>query len=223
MSTYLELQTQFLALLNRRDCTTDQANAFLQNSLVRIERKLRCPAMEKSLLVTIAIGYTGLVIPSDFLELINLIPTTTGGTNQVNPTPLEKCDISRAITLAQDVGTPQVYSRQGGLWVLAPMPAVGDIVRIDYYAELTDLVNPSDTNIISLIAPDMIIYGALGYAADFFVDDRRDSWEARFMEIKTDLEEVANDDEEHGAAAVQPAFVYPTDLNTEGWPFPLWT
>src|SRR6476620_5854244 len=121
MATYSDLQTQFLGLLNRRDATAAQAQSYIQNALQVIQRELRCPAMEKSLVVTIAGPYTGLAIPSDFIELQNLIPLTiSGGATQSDYARLEKTDISRALSGAVDTGLPRQYCRQGGLWVLAP-------------------------------------------------------------------------------------------------------
>jgi hypothetical protein len=215
---YSDIQAQFLSLLNRRDCTTAQAQGFIQMAMQRIQRDaIRIPAMEKSLIVTIQPGYTGLVIPSDLLELINLIPTSTnGGTGQSDFKRMEKCDITTALNMGIHVGVPRRYSRQGGVWILGAAPAIGDTIRIDYYAELAALVSPTDTNAITLIAPDLLIYGALCYAGDFYTDKRMANWEERFQQISTDLQNQANDDEDGGAAAVQGAFYYPDELN-DGW------
>lgn len=210
---YGALQTAFLGLLNRRDCTATQAQSFIQMALVRIQRELRCPAMEKTVVATIVTGYTGLVIPSDMIELQDLIPLTySGGSTATDMKRMEKCDISRANVMSQTTGIPSQYSRDGGVWVLGPSPLIGDTIKIKYYAELGALAISADTNVISIIASDLIIYGALSYAGDFFTDKRVAGWEGRFMQIEQDLQEQADEDEEHGAAAVQPAYAYPNDL-----------
>lgn len=220
--TYGDLQTNFLNLLNRRDCSTSQAQTFLQMSIQRIQRELRCPAMEKIVLATIGAGYAGLTIPSDLLELIDLIPiTANGGSGVTNQERLEKCDISKANMLALNVAIPEFYARDGGVWLLGPAPSVGDTIKIKYYAELAPLVNSTDTNIMSIIAWDLIVYGALTYAGDFYTDKRTAGWEARFGQIKDDLQTQGDDDEESGAACVQPAFAYPDDTGDWDYPYPI--
>jgi hypothetical protein len=219
---YGDLQTAFLGLLNRRDCTATQAQSFLQMSIVRIQRELRCPAMEKTTVATIALGYAGLTIPSDLLELQDLIPLTySGGSTTTNLVRMEKCDISRANVMSLTTGIPSVYSRDGGVWVLGPSPLVGDTIKIKYYAELGALAVSTDTNVISIIASDLILYGALSFAGDFFTDKRVGGWEARYVQICEDLQEQSDEDELHGAACVQPAFAYPDDLgDTDFYPYP---
>jgi hypothetical protein len=215
---YNDIQTQFLGLLNRRDCTTTQAQAYIQTALQRVQRELRVPAMEKAVIATVAAGYAGLIIPQDFLELINIIPLmTNGGTEQTDMKRLEKCDISTALVKSINTGIPRQYARQGGVWILGAAPVLGDTIRIDYYAELGALVNPTDTNVVTLIAPDLLYYAALGYAGDFFVDKRKADWEARYQQILADLQDQADEDEQHGAAAVQPAFHYFDDMAYGGW------
>jgi hypothetical protein len=223
MATYSELQTQFLGLLNRRDATTTQAQAYIQNAIQVIQRELRCPAMEKSVVATIDDGYVGLPIPTDFLELQNLIPLTLDGGSTVSDyRRMEKTDISRALSAAVDTGLPRRYCRQGGLWVLAPSPVVGDTIRIDYWAELSPLVNPTDTNVISIIASDLIVYKALSLSSDFFNDPRGDKWEARYNQIFQDLQTQADEDEESGAAVVTAAYTYPDDFNYASTFYPDW-
>ena len=39
---------------------------------------------------------------------------------------------------------------------------------------------PTDTNIISVIAWDLIVYGALVLACEYYNDKRRDGFEQRF-------------------------------------------
>lgn len=222
MATYLDLQTSFLGLLNRRDATTAQAKAYIQNAIQVIQRELRCPAMEKSVVATVVNGYVGVVIPSDFLELQNLIPLLTeGGATTTDMKRLEKTDISRALVEAINTGLPRRYCRQGGLWVLAPAPQVGDQIRIDYWAELGSLSSDTDTNTIATIASDLIVYKALSLSSDFFNDQRGPKWEARYQQILADLQEQADEDETGGASVVTPAYSYPDDHNY-GVTFPEW-
>jgi hypothetical protein len=219
---YSDIQTQFLGLLNRRDCTTTQVQGFIQNSILRIQRELRVPLMEKVTFVTVDSTYATagrLAIPSDFLELIDLIATSSQG-SATNMQRMEKCDISRALLLAATTGVPAQYSRDGTVWVLGPQPVVGDVIKIKYYASLPALVNPTDTNPFTINAYDLLLYGALTFAGDFYTDKRVATWEARYTQIRDDMQSQADMDEESGAAAVQPAFAYPDDLGNDLFPYP---
>lgn len=210
---YGDLQTQFQNLLNRRDCTPSQAQAFIQMAIPRIQRELRTPHLEKSISITIPNPYVGLVIPADYIELIDLIPLSTrAGLGTTSMQRMEKCDISRANVLALNAGIPAQYSRDGLVWVLGPSPVPGDVIKVRYYGFLGALTLAADTNTISIAAPDLITYCSLSYAGDFYTDKRVAGWEGRYGQIRDDLQMAADDDEEHGAAAVQPAFAYPSDM-----------
>jgi hypothetical protein len=171
----------------------------------RIQRELRCPAMEKTVVVTIASGYAGLVIPSDMIELIDLVNSQGDR--------ITKEDITTVKQLAKDFDWPRYYYRQGGVWLLGPAPTVSDTVTLVYYAELGALVNPTDTNVITQVAGDLIVYAGLGPAGDFYSDRRSDKWEARYTQILGDLQGQADDDELSGGACVSPAFFYPDPMD----------
>lgn len=205
-----ELTTQLVALANRRDFTanTTLQTTFINQGIMRIQRELRCPAMEKSVLSTIANGYVGLVIPNDFLELQKLIPQT----GQDDQQSLAKVDVNKAFRLSQITDTPEVYARQGGLWVLGPSPPVGSVIRIDYWAELSPLVAPTDTNIISEIGWDLIVYAALVQFAIYYKDARKDDFETQYQTILDGLQYQSDEDDLNGSAAVEPAYTFPPDF-----------
>lgn len=201
---YGELQSTLQGLLNRRDATTAQIQAWLQNGLMRIQRELRCPAMEKTVVVTIASGYAGLIIPSDMIELIRLVNS--------QGIRITKEDISTVNRLAINTGFSQYYCREGGAWLLGPSPVIADTIKIVYYAELGDLSLSTDSNVISQIAGDLCIYAGLGYAADFFTDRRTAAWEVRYQQILGDIQQQADEDELSGGSVVSAALHYPDDM-----------
>src|SRR5262249_33922198 len=124
-----DLTTQFTGLMNRRDlaANTTLVTNFINQGLMRIQRELRVPAMEKTVLVTLGSPYNGLVIPNDLIELISIIPQSSSVQKRI-----DKVDLTRAMGAALQNGTPEVYARQGGAWVLGPSPSPGDVIRIDY-------------------------------------------------------------------------------------------
>jgi hypothetical protein len=204
-----ELTTQFVALANRRDlsASTTLQTTFINQGIMRIQRELRCPAMEKSVLVTIASNYAGLVIPNDFLELQKIIPQS-GDDSQES---LIKQDINKAFKLSQIIDVPEIYARQGGVWVLGPSPAVGSVIRLDYYAEISPLVLPTDTNIISIMAWDLMVYAALVQMAIFYKDSRKDDFEDQYQTVLGGLQTQSDEDDQNGSAVVQPCYSFPAD------------
>jgi len=206
MSTYADCKTDFLSILNRRDCTDPLADTYLQQSIQRIQRIPRIPAMEKSVEVTLDDDtyFTDkrLAIPSDYLKLKDIIVN--------GEVVMSRRDLRTVLGLAANsTGTPIYFAREGGAWAFAPTPQDVTVIRIDYYAEFADTVNPADVSALTLVAKDLVVYGALSYACDRWNDKRGDRFEQRFTQIVGDIQAMADDDELTGGAQVAPAYEYP--------------
>lgn len=197
--------TTTFGLMNRRDLSgnTSLVSTFIDAAIMRIQRDLRCPAMEKWVQVTIGTPYNGLVIPNDYLELIGIYPQSTW-VNRTRPDRLER--VQNYANFATDQSF--MHARQGGVWVLGPAPAVGDVILLGYYAELTPLVAGTDTNVIATIAWDLIVYGALSEACLYYNDKRRgqtvdpnnpgkiiDGFEGKYNQIFDAVSDQGADDE----------------------------
>jgi hypothetical protein len=103
-------------------------------------------------------------------------------------------------------GHPTVYTRIGASFLIKPTLAEGDQIVMLYYAAQPVLVADEDINFFGLTAPDLIIYGALSYACDYFVDDRTGAFEQRFKQLYDDLDEQGRmTDMEQSAQAIAPA------------------
>jgi hypothetical protein len=199
---YGELQAQFEGLLKRRDMTPTQSSTFLQQAVSRVQRVLRIPPMEKS----VSVIYDGTIftngelpIPSDYLRLIAMTATDPDGSErEVKKKDLQSVLYARAGGAS---GCPTAFARRGSVWAFGPIPAAGTSFRIDYYDEFGALSTPSDSNYLTEAAADLIIYGALSYAGDWFVDKRAPAWEARFQAIKGEIEDQAAQDELVNAVA----------------------
>lgn len=211
MTTYADLQSQVLGLLNRRDATTAQIQAWIQNAIQTIQRELRVPAMEKVVQVTLPDNTDGtLTVPSDMLELIDII--------NHHGVRLTKEDVTKVMQAAKVIGAPSIYYRMGGRWLLGMRPKPGETLMVVYYAELGPLVNPTDENIMTDIAPDLITYKALSFAGDFYVDKRTSQWDTRYEAIKQDLQAMADADETSGASVVSLPVYWPDDGVAYGYP-----
>ena len=202
---YDQLRAQFVGLLNRRDLTPTLRDTFIKQSIQRIQRTLRVPAMEKSLRIT-ADGTTNKVaLPRDYLELVNLVDETTNYR-------IQRSDLTTVRQTATLLGEyPKIFAREGRTLLLAPTPPGGATLRMDYYADFSGLSEGTDSNILTDIAPDLIVYGALSYATDYFLDKRKDQFEGTYQRIFMDLQDQADRDELSGGVSVKPTYSYPPD------------
>lgn len=197
-----QIRVQLLALLNRNDCSDAQADIFIEQAMSRIQRTLRIPPMERQETITANDVNPGLItLPDDFLNIKYLF-TTTG--------MLQYRDLATFIMIAPTVGIPAYYTRiQGGL-NLKPFPPEGYTVNMIYYGEIPDLVTDTDENFLTIVAADLLIYAALTFASDFFVDERKPAFEAKYSTIYLEVEEQARLSEmDQATLAIQP--VYQTD------------
>jgi hypothetical protein len=206
---YLEMKTEFSALLNRRDVTQAQKDAWLRQGIERAQRVLRIPAMEKAVLFTVPSDYDGLTIPSDYLELIDLKVTLGSGRKR----KLTRKSLDEVECAAMTPGEPAIFAREGGKWVLGPTPLEGTVLRINYYGEFDGLVEDTDENILSIICPTLAIYAGLTFAGKPINDKRTPMWEASYTQTLDELHEQADDDELSGGAevAASDAYAWPED------------
>jgi hypothetical protein len=203
-----DLKTQFKGLLNNTIVNNNPTlvTTFINQAIMRIQRELRVPFMEKQVLYTIPDGFTKLSIPADLLSLKGILVDVDA--DGINEYELTRRDLSTVLNASQLPGHPTVYARQGGSWILGKTPNVGDKVLIYYYAEFAALVDDTSENTCLKVAWDAVLNGALSYACDYLDDDRLDRFEKRYTQITTQLQEQADADELTADAAVGPALIY---------------
>ena len=186
-----DIKTQFAAILNRRDITPTLTTTFINQGIQRIQRLLRTPGQERLATYEWTETSTGIPIPDDYLRLISI--DTLSDVN--NPIQLRRSDLNSIASLKLYPGHPQQYVRRYNEFLIGPMPAVGTVFTVNYYADSGALVADVDFNELTDSAPDAVIYGALTYAADYYLDDRRETFEGRFLSILNELQLQADDDE----------------------------
>jgi len=200
---YGDLRAHFKALLNRSDCTDALANTFLDQGIQRIQRQLRIPPMERTLTVAITNKVSFVIVPSDMLELISV---SHGYCNLVSLPHHEFNTISEG----KEEGIPKYYVRRRETLELYPYPSSGDL-KIDYYGEFQKMTLDSDESTLAKIASDLICYAALGYSADYYLDERTAVFEQKFISLLTELQEQANAAEQSGISQVmRPSATYDT-------------
>ena len=198
---YGDLKTHFDALLNRSDITTALTEQFINDGIARIQRSLRTPMQEKIQTTSITSLTTSLTLPADFLETISLYFDQY----ELQRVPMRRF---RELNKSTYSGNPMFYTRQGAELLLYPQPASGSLV-LYYYAEMPALVNPTDQNAMTLVASSLIIYAALTFASDFYLDERAELFEAKYNQLLLEHQEMANDQEMNGGTQViQPSYSY---------------
>lgn len=198
---YGEIRTQFKAILNRRDCSNTLADTFLNQALLRCTRELRTPPQESQADMTVDESFVGFPVPADIIQVIAMMATTAGG----NQRKIMQLPLSRFLEIDNvAAGQPQYYTRIGNFFKFRPTPATGTELSLYYYGEFEPFADDSDETTLGTIAPDLLIYCALSYAADYFMDDRGQAFEARYGQIAQALQDQAYDLEAHDAAISSP-------------------
>jgi len=196
-----EIRAHFLALLNRTDCSNTLADTFIDQSIARIERTLRIPPMEKTQTYTILSSTSFVTIPSDFLEITDFYYDSTN---------LKRVPLAKMVEMSDgnEQGTPTSFSREGELMRIYPYPTTGTLT-MNYYSSFTYMTSDTDENDLALIGSDLIIYGALAYASDYYLDERGPLFEGKFAQFMAEMQEQANDAETSGTVqSMQPVALY---------------
>jgi hypothetical protein len=204
-----EVKAQFKGLLNNTVVNNNSAlvTTFINQGIMRIQRELRVPFMEKQILYTIPANYTKLAIPGDLLELISI--QVDRDADNILEYELQRTDLNRVMAAVQVPGVaPEIFARQGGSWFIGPEPVTGDQVLITYYAEFAALTSDADQNTATKVAWDAVVYAALTAATEYLNDDRHDAFDARYKQIVLALQSQADADELSADAAIRPALYY---------------
>ena len=198
---YGDLKSHFNDLLNRSDITTALTTRFLDQGIARIQRQLRTPLNEKKKDYTVSGSTTQLTLPTDFLEIISLY---------ANEYELQRITMKKYRELANNAyeGKPQYFVREQENLKLFPQPSSGT-VSLYYYGEFDAMSADSDENKLAKVAPDLIIYSALTYSADYYLDQRAEIFEQKYVQFLNEIQEQANDQELNGGTqSIAPAYDY---------------
>lgn len=204
--TKAEIRTQFLAILNRSDCTNALADTFIERGITKSQRTLRVPALERTDEITIGAVFDGLDIPNDFIAPIAVYRTSSSDSYK-----LERVSLAEYLDHPSVAGNPNVWTRKGSKLLLKPTPSENDVIMLLYYGEFEAFTGDSDEIPMSIIVPELFYYGGLLYAADYFLDDRKSLWEQTYNSILLELQAQADDEELSGGAVTQPAYNFPSE------------
>lgn len=202
------LRSRIQNLLNRSDLTDDLANQFISDVIQRIQRTLRTPMNEVLFPFQISQAYPEFGLPVDFLELISL---TYYDENDQVQSVLDRVPIAVLEEKKQvdnSTGIPRFFARKHLDILVHPTPETGSLYMY-YYAEFPDYQDNTDDHVLATVAPDLLTYGALSFAADYFIDDRGPLFEQRYQNALTEIQDQS--DRQHlsgGIQTIQPAYQY---------------
>ena len=198
---YGDIKTHFEALLNRSDITPTLTTNFIDQGIARIQRQLRTPLNENIVTYTITTQTPSVTVPNDFLEIISLY----FGASELNRIPVAKF---RPLANNPVTGNPTVFNRQQQDLQLWPQPTSGTLT-LYYYGEFAPMTLNSDENALAAVASDLIIYAALTYAADYYLDERGQLFEDKYNQFLAELQQQGDDQELNGwSQSIQPAYSY---------------
>ena len=193
------LRTHFKAVLNRSDITDALADTFIDQGIARIQRSLRIPSMETQNTYDFTSQTANVTLPSNFLEAIDVYFDNRALTRL----PMREL---KELAKGNETGSPMYFTREGGNFLLYPQPSSGSLV-LNYYASFEEMTTDSSENILSLIAPDLIIYAALTYAADYYIDERSALFDGKYLIFLTEIQDQANEQEIRGSIqSVRPSY-----------------
>lgn len=192
MATKAEVRTKFKDLLNNTLCTDALADHFIELAAKRISRSIKIKTLEKTLTTVVDGSYLGYITkPSDYRSIIEIRVDT--GTDEYR---LLRESTDEAMTYKYDAGAlPKVWFREEDKFYIYPTPREGDTVKLRYHMALAIPVSDASSDVYSTELEDLVIYTALIYAADHFVDDRKPAFEQTASELASEIdgEERADD------------------------------
>lgn len=129
--------------------------------------------------------------PSDWRKTISFYVAT--GTDGTVHTPVLERDYDYIRTVYPDPsvqGTPRFYADADyEHWLVQPSPSSAMPFKVPYYSQLTYLDNTTQTNWLTINAPDLLLYASLLEAIPFLkVDERIPVWQGLYTNAKLALQ-----------------------------------
>lgn len=193
--TYNSLVNDLEAYLQRSDALiVNQIPQFINLAQIRIPREMKILGFRQE--VTGSFNGSALTTgimpkPSDWRKTISFY-VGTGTDNNVH-TPVLERDYDYVRTIYPDptvTGVPRFLADADyEHWLVQPTPDQAYPYKIPYYATLTLLDNTTQTNWLTLNAPDLLLYACLMEAIPFVkVDERIPVWQGMYAQSKAALQ-----------------------------------
>jgi len=175
-TSYADLQTTIAGYLARSDLTT-QIPDFIRLAELRLRRDLRIRQMLKSVTTATVAADSTIELPSDFLEVRDLI---------IDGSPPQSLNYSSPSAFTRNArtwqsGKPLDYTVLANDFQLAPVPDSDYTAKMLYFAAPIFLSDTNTSNAFLANTPDALLYGSLLEAAPYLMDDARiNTWGTMF-------------------------------------------
>lgn len=195
LSSYNGLKDTIASYLARTDLA-NEIPSFIQLAEVRLRRDLRLRQMLSIATINTTANVSTVNLPSDFLMLRDLHINT-------NPVVALKYDVPNVFyknTASTVSGIPLNYTSLSTTIQLSPIPDTAYELKMLYYAAPPFLSNANATNTFLTICPDLLLYGALGEAEPYLMNDARlSTWASMYDRGLTALT-VSDDQSEYAGS-----------------------
>lgn len=176
ITNYSDLQATIASYLARTDLTA-QIPDFIQLAETRLRRDLRIRQMLKVVTTTAAATDGTVELPSDFLQMRDLHINT----DPITVLKYESPSNFYRNTWSTVTGVPLQYTILAQEFQFAPKPDANYTLQMLYYAAPAYLSTSNSSNVFLANCPDLLLYGALGEAAPYLMDDQRlNTWASMY-------------------------------------------
>jgi hypothetical protein len=155
--SYSSLKTTIASYLARSDLTS-MIPDFILLAELRLQRDLRIRQMLTVAQATTTGGVSNVGVPSDFL---------------VRTLSYKAPNSFYSTTRSTESGVPNSYTVLADDMQLAPIPDSAYVLQMLYYAKPPVLSNTNPSNVFLANTPDALLYGALGEAEPYLMNDAR--------------------------------------------------
>lgn len=176
ITTYSDLQTTVANYLARSDLTAAIPD-FIRLAETRLRRELRIRQMMNAATTTTTGGDATVALPSDFLEVRDLVVQT----NPIRPVNYLSPSVFSRNARVTESGLPQDYTILATEFKFAPVPDTNYTIEILYYAAPEFLSSTNSSNAFLANCPDLLLYGSLAEAEPYLMNDSRlQIWSAMY-------------------------------------------
>lgn len=195
ITNYSDLKTTIASYLARTDLTA-QIPDFIQLAETRLRRELRIRQMLKVATTTTTANDSTVELPSDYLQMRDL---------HVNTNPIQTIEYVSPSnfyrnTWSTSSGLPRQYTVLAQEFQFAPLPDSAYTLQMMYYAAPPYLSSTNSSNVFLANCPDLLLYGALGEAEPYLMNDARLATWAQLYDRGVTSLTVSDDQGEYGGS-----------------------
>jgi hypothetical protein len=195
ITNYTDLKATIASYLARSDLTA-QIPDFIQLAETRLRRELRIRQMLKVVTTATVAGDSTVELPSDYLQMRDLHINT----NPVQSLGYQSPSNFYRNTNSSITGVPLQYTVLAQEFQFAPIPDGIYTLQMIYYATPPYLTTSNTSNVFLANCPDLLLYGALGEAEPYLMNDQRlQTWAALYDRSLSALT-VSDDSGEYGGS-----------------------